>query len=115
MTAEEKPKPKRGGSRKESAMAKSKERAVVVTTDKRGVFFGYATGPTTGDTIRLTRARMCVYWSADVHGVVGLAATGPTSGSRITRAAPAIELRAITAVMDASPEAAAAWEREIWS
>ena len=28
---------------------------------------------------------------------------------------PCIFLVAITAVMDASPEAAAAWEREIWS
>lgn len=93
---------------------KAKERAVVVTTDKRGVFFGYAT-KTDGDTIRLTRARMAVYWSADVRGVVGLAATGPTSGCRITRAAPAIELRGVTSVMNVEPEAVVAWEREIWS
>lgn len=106
---------KRGTSRKEHDMAKEqKERAVVVTTDKRGVFFGYATA-TDGDPITLSRARMCVYWSADVRGVVGLAATGPTKGCRVTRAAPAIQLRGVTAVMDASPEASVAWEQEIWS
>lgn len=106
---------KRGVSRKENGMAtEAKERAVVVTTDKRGVFFGYATA-TDGDQITLSRARMCVFWSSDVRGVVGLAATGPTSGCRVTRAAPAIQLRGVTAVMDASPEASVAWEREIWS
>lgn len=40
--------------------AKSSERAVVVCTDKRGVFFGYAED-TEGDAIVLRAPRMCVY------------------------------------------------------
>lgn len=88
-------------------------RAVVVCTDKRGVFFGYAT-KTDGDAIVLTRPRMCVYWDAATKGVLGLAATGPTSGCRITNAPPAIEVRGITAVIECSPEAVAAWERSPW-
>ena len=46
------------------------ERAVMVTTAHRGVFFGYATD-TDGETIALKRARLCLYWSADVKGFIG--------------------------------------------
>jgi len=88
--------------------------AVIVTTDKQGVFFGYAR-EIDGATIRLERPRMCVYWSEDVKGVLGLAATGPTSGCRITAAPPAIEVRGITAVMECSEAAVAAWEKQPWS
>jgi hypothetical protein len=92
---------------------KAKERAVVVCTDKRGVFFGYATD-TESDPIRLTRPRMCVYWDGATRGVLGLAATGPTSGCRVTRAPPAIELRGITAVIECSDDAVMAWEASPW-
>jgi NhaP-type Na+/H+ or K+/H+ antiporter len=74
------------------------ERAVVVCTARRGVFFGYATD-TSGDTITLLRARMCVKW-VGTRGVVGLAATGPTNKCRITAAAPSIEICQVTAVFD---------------
>jgi hypothetical protein len=58
----------------ERSMAKAAtERAVMVTTQHRGVFFGYATD-TTGEAISLKRARMAVYWVADLRGVLGLAA-----------------------------------------
>lgn len=88
------------------------ERAVVVTTEHRGVFFGYAT-KTNGETITLRAARLCVHWTADLRGFMGLAATGPSSGCRIGPPAD-IELRKITSVMAATPEAAAAWEKAPW-
>lgn len=87
---------------------------LVVTTEHRGVFFGYGT-PTTDKTIRLERARMCVYWSADVRGVVGLAAKGPSKGCRIGPAAPAIVLQGVTAVLEVSKEAEEQWNREPWN
>ena len=34
---------------------------VVVTTEHRGVFFGY-TADTSGDVIHLRAARNCIYW-----------------------------------------------------
>ena len=89
-------------------------RPVVVTTVHRGVFFGYATD-TTGDVIRLERARNCTYWSADLRGFMGLAAGGPTRGCKIGPSVPAIELRNITAVLECSPEAATAWESGPWA
>jgi len=88
------------------------ERAVLVTTAHRGVFFGYAT-KTDGETIELKRARLCVYWSADVRGFMGLASGGPTKSCKIGRAAD-IELRNVTAVLEVTEAAAKAWEASPW-
>lgn len=88
------------------------ERAVLVTTAHRGVFFGYATD-TEGETIALKRSRLCVYWSTDVKGFMGLASKGPTAGCRIGPAAD-ITLRNITAVLEVTPEATKAWEAAPW-
>jgi hypothetical protein len=90
-----------------------KERAVLVTTVHRGVFFGYAT-ETDGDTIKLRRARNCVYWPAENHGFLGLAAEGPKKGARVGPAAD-IELRNITCVAECSAAAIDAWEAGLWS
>jgi len=92
--------------------ANETERAVLVTTAHRGVFFGYAKN-TAGETIHLRAARLCVYWSADLRGFMGLAAHGPSSSCRIGPAAD-IELRNITAVVAVSPKAVEAWERAPW-
>lgn len=40
---------------------KKGERAALVTTLHKGVFFGYATN-TDGKTIKLRAARCCIYW-----------------------------------------------------
>lgn len=93
---------------------KPAERAVVVTTEHRGVFFGYASN-TSGDPITLKRARLCVYWSSDVKGFMGLASSGPTKGCRIGPAVDEIELRKITSVIAVSPEAVKLWESAPWS
>lgn len=94
-------------------MTTKKERAVLVTTAHRGVFFGYATD-TSGDTVKLSRARNCVYWSRDCKGFLGLAATGPTSNCRIGPAAD-IELRNVTSVSEVTPAAVARWEAAPWN
>jgi hypothetical protein len=95
-------------------MAKA-QTAVVVTTEYRGVFFGYVNGaPTDAKTIRIERARMCVYWSANMKGVLGLAAKGPTEECRIGPAVPAITLLDVTSVMEVSEDAVKAWEKNPW-
>ena len=93
--------------------AAAPERAVLVTTEFRGVFFGYATD-TSGDTIKLRRARNCIYWPTNQKGFVGLASTGPVSGSRIGPPAD-MELRKITCVAECTPEAVKAWEAQPWA
>ncbi len=90
----------------------SKRRAVLVTTAHRGVFFGYA-DKTNGETIALKKARLCVYWSADVKGFMGLASSGPSAACRIGPPAD-ITLRSITAVAEVTPAAVSAWEAAPW-
>lgn len=92
--------------------AKKSGCAVLVTTAHRGVFFGYAEN-VDGETIALKRARLCIYWSKDVKGFMGLASTGPSASCRIGPAAD-ITLRAITAVAEVTPEAVKAWEAAPW-
>ena len=94
-------------------MAKAKERAVLVTTSYRGVFFGYAT-ETEGETIKLRAARNCIYWPATQKGFLGLAKDGPLSGARIGHPAN-VELRGITCVAEVTAEAVARWEVAPWS
>lgn len=82
-------------------------RPVIICTEHRGVFFGYA-DDTTGDTVKLTRARMAIYWGT-TRGVMQLAATGPTSSSKLSVRAD-IEVRKVSAVFEVTADAAAAWE-----
>ena len=99
--------------KKKKANGPAEGRPVIVTTAHRGVFFGYAT-KTGGETIKLARARLCVYWSPDLKGFMGLATGGPTKSCRIGPPAD-IEVRNVTAVLEVSPEAVKAWESGPWS
>lgn len=86
---------------------------VLVTTEHRGVFFGYLAGRSeeaTGLTVTLERARCAIYWATKT-GFLELAAIGPNSASKIGARAPRIELRNVTSVTDCAPAAVEAWER----
>ena len=80
---------------------------VIICTEYRGVFFGFAAGDTTGDTIDLEVCRMAIRWGT-TEGVQQLASTGPTNDSMIGAACPA-QLRKVTAVFSVSEEAVAKW------
>jgi len=94
-------------------MSEQQERPVLVTTEYRGVFFGYATD-TDGDTINLKRARNCIYWPPANKGFLGLAETGPIKGSRVGPPAD-IQLRKITCVAEVTEAAVKAWEAAPWA
>lgn len=92
-----------------SCVAKSHDKQpVVVCTEKRGVVFGYTTD-VTARPISLTDARMCLYWSADVGGVFGLAEKGPSKDSKVSATVPKLALEFVTAVMSVDPAAEKAW------
>lgn len=94
----------------------SKARHVVVTTAHRGVFVGRLESESAdGKSATLLGARMIVYWDAKVRGVLGLATTGVTAGCRVTSAVDKIALRDVTAIIDATPAAAATWESQPWA
>jgi len=90
-------------------VAKQAERFVLVTS---GVFGGYAKD-VSGETIKLRDARLCVYWSRDMKGFMGLASQGPSASCRIGPPAD-IELRNITAVVECDAEAVKKWEDAPW-
>jgi len=92
------------------------KRHVVITTDnnKRGVFAGVLESQE-GESVVLTDAQMCIYWSKATRGVLGLAATGPADDSRIGPIVPRIELSGVTAVIDMTEEAIAGWRAMPWA
>ncbi len=97
------------------ASQKAKPTPLIVTTVHKGVFFGYGDATTTAETIRITDARMCVYWSEDVKGIVGLAANGPTKSCKIGPAAPAITLQGVTSIMEVTKIAEEKWQEAPWN
>jgi hypothetical protein len=93
---------------------KEKQQAVLVTTEYRGVFFGYMSGTPENGSVILKQAQNCVYWSSDVRGFMGLAATGPTKNCKVGPAVPSITLSKVTAVVEVTPEAAEKWKSAPW-
>jgi hypothetical protein len=89
-----------------------KERAVVVTTAHRGVFFGYAVD-TTGKSVELKRARLCIHWSSDLRGFMGLATMGPNNNCKVGPPAN-ILLHDVTSVVEVEEAAIKAWESSPW-
>lgn len=88
---------------------------VVVTTEAKGVFFGYReVGEGSKESIRLTEARMCIYWPTQNKGVLGLAVEGPLKGARVGPAVKAITLYGITAVTEATDGAVKKWLAAPW-
>lgn len=83
---------------------------VIITTEYRGVFFGYIDpAKKNEDVLEVERCRNVIRWTADVRGFMGLAALGPNSGCKIGPSAN-IELRKITSIIHVSPEALVKWE-----
>jgi hypothetical protein len=86
------------------------KKAVIVTTEFRGVFFGFVKDDKKSpDQITLTDARNCIYWSSDVGGFLGLAANGPTSGCRIGTKVSELTIYKVTSISPVSEEAAKKW------
>lgn len=93
--------------------AQKKERYILVTTEHRGVFAGFASD-TAGDAIKLREGRNCIYWSSSMKGFLGLASEGPDSNCKIGPAAD-IELRKVTSVVEVSTAAQKKWMDAPWS
>jgi hypothetical protein len=89
-----------------------KKQAVLVTTEFRGVFFGYVKNNNNLPAeITLTDARNCIYWAASVGGFLGLASSGPDSNCKIGAQVQELTLYKITSVTPCTTEAAEKWEK----
>lgn len=87
-------------------------KAVLVTTEHRGVFAGLISDDQdiNAKSMPLKAARMAIYWGT-TKGVLELAHTGPTAKSRISAPADIPALHDITAVVEITEAAWDAWER----
>jgi hypothetical protein len=99
------------------------ERAIIVCTVHKGVFFGYTKLSDEEldklveeeKPLRLARMRMAPYWSTDTRSVVGLASIGPQRGSRISPPAESATVESLTMIATCSAPAAEAWEKAPWA
>lgn len=92
-------------------MSKPTKKPVLVTTEFRGVFFGYIKKDTKLPAeITLTSARNCIYWAAKVGGFAGLASVGPNSECRIGAPVDEITLYKVTCTVPVSKAAAKNWD-----
>lgn len=84
---------------------------VLITTEFRGVFFGYVADDTKLPAeITITGARNAIYWTG-TGGFLGLAATGPNKECRVgARLTEPLTLYKITSVTPVTAEAEKAWE-----
>lgn len=91
-------------------------KAIIVTTEHRGIFFGYVKpeADLTQRTITLSNARLAVYWPSEVKGFMGLGVTGPLKGSRIGPRTPRITLQDVNSIIEPTEEAIRAWEADLW-
>ncbi len=101
-------------------MATKKEatlgRPVLVTTEHRGVFFGYLVGEVTQAQVTLAKARNVTYWDQATKGFLGLAAAGPTAACRVSGAAgEESTIYKITGVFGCTPEAVKRFEAGPWA
>ena len=94
-------------------MSDKNQKPVLVTTEFRGVFFGYVKDDSNlPNQITLTNARNCIYWASSVGGFLGLASKGVDSNCRIGSQVTELTLYKITSVTPVSESAAKTWEEK---
>lgn len=92
-------------------MTKTIKKPVLITTEFRGIFFGYIKKDTKLPAeVTITNARNCIYWSSKTGGFAGLASNGVKPDCRIGAKIPEITLYKITSVTPVTKEAAETWE-----
>lgn len=89
-------------------------KAVLVTTQHRGVFFGRLENgqDENARSLVLIGCRNAIYWSKQTGnlGFLGLAAEGPGEGSTVGATAPRVLLHDVTSVTDCTEAATKKWE-----
>lgn len=90
---------------------KTQGKPCLVTTEFRGVFFGYVKDDKKAPgQITLTGARNCIYWHSSVGGFMGLAANGPNAQCKIGARVNELTVYKITSITPVEPAAEKAWE-----
>ena len=84
---------------------------VLVTTDNRGVYFGYyQTDAQAPAKIELTNARVIVEWNAGDQGFLAMAVSGPAGIAVVSVAVSTLTICGVASIAECTPEAAAAFD-----
>lgn len=90
---------------------------VVVTTEHRGVFFGYvdqASFETHVKTVQMQSVRVVTVWTKEMHGFLGLTVIGPSGSCHVSPGCIEGKIHDVTGVWRCTPQAVKAWEAEPW-
>ncbi len=86
------------------------KKPVLVTTEFRGVFFGYVKDDKKlPDEITISKVRNCIYWASTMGGFLGLASKGPDKECKIGAEVSQLRLFKVTSVTPVSDEAEKKW------
>ena len=89
-----------------------KNKAVLVTTEFRGVFFGFVKDDKKLPAqITMTKVRNCIYWHSSVGGFLGLASNGPNEQCKLGAEVPELTLYKVTSVSPVTDGAVEKWTR----
>lgn len=83
---------------------------VLITTNNRGIYYGYLTENNAPDMVRLEKARVCVQWDAGNEGFLVMAVRGPQGVAEVSLAVGSLEVYGVATIAHCSPEAAEAWD-----
>ena len=87
------------------------KKAVIVTTEHRGVFFGFVKDDKKAPSeITITEMRNVIYWPKEVDGVFGLASNGPNKDTKLGARIKEIKLYKVTSVFEVEPDALKKWK-----
>ena len=93
--------------------------AVVVTTDSRGVFFGYVDDfsipESSNRTVTLYDCRMVVYWDPETKGLMDLPSRGPSNKCKISPPSPVVQISGVHFMAQCTKESTALFENAPWA
>jgi len=82
---------------------------VLITTNNRGVYYGYLVENKAPDMVRLDKARVVVQWDTP-KGFLHMAVEGPEGVAEVSPAVGSMEVYGVATIADCTKEAAEAWD-----
>lgn len=83
---------------------------VLITTENRGVYFGYLDEDRAPAHVVLERARVCVSWDTGHRGFLHLAVEGPQGVADVSPAVGRLTVYGVATLAECSERAAKAWD-----
>lgn len=83
---------------------------VLISTDNRGIYYGYLVENKAPSHVVLEKARVCVAWDTGEKGYLYLATEGPEGVATVSPACGRVEVYGVGTIADCTERAAEAWD-----